>query len=126
MPRKKSSLVLYDLSSTTIDPLSEWEPVSLEDTYVAVDLCIGMNDGTKGGNYFYVKVATPEALRKRAAGFLISKNRVIIIDKFEYNLLRKIIEDILDACTRDNWDDSCSVLQRYFSWEYEDFTHDKN
>ncbi|HGA5422344.1 TPA: Imm8 family immunity protein, partial [Salmonella enterica subsp. enterica serovar Java] len=53
------------------DPLSEWEPASLEDTYVAVDLCLGMNDGEKGSNYFYVKVATPEALRKRSKNFLI-------------------------------------------------------
>ncbi|EIB0447448.1 hypothetical protein K7759_004595, partial [Salmonella enterica] len=54
MKKNKPQLILYDMSSTMFDPLSEWEPASLEDTYVAVDLCLGMNDGEKGSNYFYV------------------------------------------------------------------------
>ncbi|EBG0691719.1 hypothetical protein DNW06_04680 [Salmonella enterica subsp. enterica] len=110
------------MSSTMFDPLSEWEPASLEDTYVAVDLCLGMNDGEKGSNYFYVKVATPEALRKRSKNFLISDNRVIVID---YYILRKVIENILKKCTRENWEESCLVSQRYFSWEYEDYHYEK-
>ncbi|HCS0394290.1 TPA: hypothetical protein OPW65_004461, partial [Salmonella enterica subsp. enterica serovar Paratyphi A] len=88
MKKNKPQLILYDMSSTMFDPLSEWEPASLEDTYVAVDLCLGMNDGEKGSNYFYVKVATPEALRKRSKNFLISDNRVIVIVYFDYYLLR--------------------------------------
>ncbi len=79
----------------------------------------------KGSNYFYVKVATPEALRKRSKNFLISDNRVIVIDYFDYYLLRKVIENILKKCTRENWDESCLVLQRYFSWEYEDYHYEK-
>ncbi|EKB3671648.1 hypothetical protein ON240_002519 [Salmonella enterica] len=110
------------MSSTMFDPLSEWEPASLEDTYVVVDLCLGMNDGEKGSNYFYVKVATPEALRKRSKNFLISDNRVIVID---YYILGKVIENILKKCTRENWEESCLVLQRYFSWEYEDYHYEK-
>lgn len=108
-----------------IDPLSEWQPASLEDTYVAIDLCIGMDDGENGSNYFYVKVATPEALRKRARNFLIVENRVIIIDYFEYFSLVKIIRNILEKCTKESWDESCCMLQRYFSWEYEDYHHEK-
>ncbi|EEA5913317.1 hypothetical protein K3250_004152 [Salmonella enterica subsp. enterica] len=113
------------MSSTMFDPLSEWEPDSLEDTYVAVDLCLGMNDGEKGSNYFYVKVATPEALRKRSKNFLIPDNGFIVIDCFDYYLLRKVIENILKKCTIENWDESCLVLQRYFSWEYEDYHYEK-
>ncbi|KAA8995768.1 hypothetical protein FJU30_23775 [Affinibrenneria salicis] len=125
MRKNKPELILYDISSTMFDPLSEWDPASLEDTYVAVDLCIGMNDGESGSNYFYVKIATPEALRKRSKDFLIFDNRVIVIDHFDYFLLRKIIENILKKCTRENWDESCLVLQRYFSWEYEDYHYEK-
>ncbi|EKA0956789.1 hypothetical protein OJ874_004963, partial [Escherichia coli] len=65
----------------------------------------------------------PEALRKRAKRFLISENRMIIIDRFDYKLLLESINNILKKCTRDNWDESCYMLQRYFSWEYEDYHH---
>lgn len=125
MKKNKPQLILYDMSSTTFDPLSEWEPSSLEDTYVAIDLCIGMNDGEEGSNFFYVKIATPEALRKRSKNILISDNRVIVIDYFYYYLIRKVVEDILKKCSRENWGETCLVLQRYFSWEYEDYQYGK-
>lgn len=124
MRKKEKSLVLHEMSSSMIDPLDEWKPESLEDTYITIDLSIGMNDGADGINYFYVKVATPEALRRRANGFLISDHRVIVIEKFDYNLLKNSIEGILKKCNRDNWDDSCLALQRYFAWEYEDYSYD--
>lgn len=54
MKKNKPQLILYDMSSTMFDPLSEWEPASLEDTYVAVDLCLGMNDGEKGSNQLFL------------------------------------------------------------------------
>ncbi|HFZ7564029.1 TPA: Imm8 family immunity protein [Salmonella enterica subsp. enterica serovar Waycross] len=52
----------------------------------------------------------------------MSDNRVIVID---YYILRKVIENILKKCTRENWEESCLVLQRYFSWEYEDYHYEK-
>lgn len=123
MKKSKPQLVLYDISSTMSEPLSSWMPEALEDCYITIDLHIGMNDSDRSINYFYVKIATPEALRKRAKRFLISENRMIIIDRFDYKLLLESINNILKKCTRDNWDESCYMLQRYFSWEYEDYHH---
>lgn len=103
------------------DPLDQWRPRTLEDTYTTLDLDISMSDGEQGSNLFYVKMATPEALRHRARDFPIAEHRVLVVDKFNYELLRRAIEDILEKCTRDTWEDSCVALQRYFSWEYEDY-----
>ncbi|WP_208511361.1 Imm8 family immunity protein [Variovorax paradoxus] len=120
----KHRLVLREMSSTMTDPLDQWRPRTLEDTYTAVDLDIAMSDGEAGSNLFYVKVATPEALRRRAKGFLIAGHRVLVIEKFDHEQLRLAIEDILEKCTRDTWEASCAALQRYFAWEYEDFAHE--
>jgi hypothetical protein len=95
MRKIKEGLVLYDISSTTTDPLAGWKPETLEDTYTSIDLTIGMNDKSKGINYFYVKVATPEALRHGSTGFLISDHRVIVIENFDFKLLKMNIEKIL-------------------------------
>ncbi|EKE4264390.1 hypothetical protein OUR91_004085, partial [Escherichia coli] len=100
MKKSKPQLVLYDISSTMSEPLSSWMPEALEDCYITIDLHIGMNDSDRSINYFYVKVATPEALRKRAKRFLISENRMIIIDRFDYKLLLESINNILKKCTR--------------------------
>jgi hypothetical protein len=126
MRKYGNHLVLHDMFSTMTDPLDQWRPRTLEDTYTAIDLSIGMSDGEKGSNLFYVKVATPEALRRRAKGFLIVDRRVMVIEKFDYELLRSSIEGILEKCDRDNWDDSCLALQRYFAWEYEDYIHENS
>jgi Immunity protein 8 len=117
-------LVLHEISSSMTDPLEKWQPRTLEETYTAIDLSIGMSDGVEGENIFYVKIATPEALRRRARDFLISDHRVIVIDRFDFVLLRKAIEKIIDKCSRSEWDESCLALQRYFAWEYEDYIYD--
>lgn len=96
-------LIMFDL-------FSEWEFVFFEDIYVVVDLCFGMNDGEKGSNYFYVKVVILEVLRKWLKNFFIFDNRVIVIDYFDYYLFRKVIENILKKCIRENWDEFCFVL----------------
>jgi hypothetical protein len=124
MRKAKYQLVLREMSSTMTDPLEQWRPRTLEDTYTTLDLDVSMSDGARGSNLFYVKVATPEALRRRAKGFLIAGHRVLVVEKFDYELLRQTIEDILEKCTRDTWEDSCAALQRYFAWEYEDFAHE--
>ncbi|MBT2116778.1 hypothetical protein KK141_05810 [Dyella sp. LX-66] len=116
-------LILREMSSAMTDPLDQWRPRTLEETYTTLDLDIAMSDGEQGSNLFYVKMATPEALRRRGSGFLITGHRVLVVDKFDYKLLRRAIEDILEECTRDTWEESCAVLQRYFAWEYEDYVH---
>jgi hypothetical protein len=50
------------------------------------------------------------------------KNRTLVISEYDFNAVHNEVLHILDSCSRDNWNDSCAALQRYFLWEYEDYT----
>jgi hypothetical protein len=83
---------------------------------------VGFSDKDDSTNLFYITVATPEALRKRRNGPILAKNRTILISEYDYDSIRETILDILNKCSKDSWDESCIALQRYFQWEYEDYS----
>jgi hypothetical protein len=116
----RNKLFLNSLSSSEVD-LKSWYPLSNEEVFICLDLEIGFSDDSEGSNYFYTTLATPESLVKHRIKPCLVKNRTIVVSEYSYDILRNIIFEILDACSRDSWDESCSVLQRYFQWEYEDY-----
>lgn len=121
--KKNPDVVLLGMFSSKQDPLIRWEPESLEDVFFYLDIEIGLDDNSVGVQSFNVCVATPEALRSRAKEFLISPNRLIVVDCFDYFLLKRTIQDIINKSKRRNWSDTCIVLQRYFSYDFEDYSY---
>lgn len=119
----KNKLTLNSISSSDVD-LKYWYPIANEEVFVCLDLDIGFSDGNDGSNMFYVTLATPESLTKHRNGAVLVKNRTIVISEYEYDLVLKLILEILANCSRETWDESCQVLQRYFQWEYEDYSSD--
>lgn len=119
----KKKLILDAISSTDIDvDLKYWFPACNEEVLISLDLNIRYLDGEEGSNMFYVTLSTPEALRKFRKGSILVRNRTIIVSEYDYNIVREVIIEILDKCSRQNWEDSCAALQRYFLWEYEDYS----
>ena len=116
----KKKLDLIDLSSAEID-LTSWKPLSNEDVFICLDIEISFSN-EEGTNLFYVTLATPEALSKHCEGPILVKNRTIIVVEYNYDEVKNCILEILDQCSRATWSDSCSILQRYFQWEYEDYS----
>lgn len=116
-----NSLVLKEISSVDIDgDLRCWQPRKAEDVFVSLDMEIGFSSEDEV-NFFYVSLATPEALMKyRKAPYLV-KNRTLVVSEYSYDELISLINEILESSTRKTWEESCSVLQRYFDWEYEDY-----
>ena len=115
-------LTLVDMTSSNIDvSLSAWRPGSNEDVHITLDLEIGFSDGSNAAHMFYVALATPEGLKHRRKGVLLVLNRTLVVATYDYDALTQTILDILSASTRDTWEQSCAVLQRYFHWEYEDY-----
>jgi hypothetical protein len=120
----KKKLILNSISSTDVD-LNNWYPASNEDVFICLDIDVSYSDGETGSNYFYVTLATPESLRKYRSEPYLVKNRTLVISSYSYDAIRNLILEILDACSRDSWNDSCDVLQRYFQWEYENYTTER-
>ena len=115
----KKRIKLISLSSSEVD-LKYWHPESKEDVFICLDIEVGQH-GEDGSNMFYVTLTTPEALRKRRSEHVLSRGRILIVDDYDYDLVRKLVLEIIAGCSAMQWDDSCAYLQRYFQWEYEDY-----
>lgn len=116
----KNALELLSLSSSDVD-IETWYPLENEDVFISLDLVIGYSDGEEGGNLFYVTLATPESLRKYRQQPILVENRTIVISEYSFYLVKEELLSILRKCSRNTWEESCLVLQRYFQWEYEDY-----
>ena len=118
-----TKLQLRSVSSSEVD-LKGWNPKSLEEIFISLDLEIGPADDD-GINLFYVTLATPEALRKYRSGPILVEHRTIVIERYNYEDVLKGLNDIVRKCERNTWDECCAVLQRFFQWEYEDYSTDR-
>lgn len=113
-------LIIHSISSDYFD-LESWIPNSLDEVFISLVIEIGC-DLEKGTNLFYVDIASPEGLRKAKGNIdILALNRTIMISKYSYEIIYEAICKIVEACTDINWSLSCSKLQRYFDWEYEDY-----
>lgn len=116
-------LKINSISSTEVD-LRSWYPESNEDVLICLDLAISFSDNEDGTNLFYVTLATPEALRKNAEGFLLADNKTLVVSEYSYRHIVEELNSILKKCSRKDWEQSCEALQHYFQWEYEDYVAD--
>ena len=114
-------LEIKDIASSNIDALPSWRPDSREQVFLGLDLEIGLR-GERASNMFHVRVATPEALRRHGGGLCVVKHRTLVISDFDWKQLSALLDDIVRDCVRGSWEESCAVLQRYFNWEYEDYS----
>lgn len=112
---KIKSIISYD---PDID-LKSWKPQSNADVYTLVEIEIGP-ENKGGGNLFYVKLATPEALIKHEKHPFLVKNRTIVMTNYDFRAFKSLLIEIVDQCSRDSWEETCVALQRYFQWEYEE------
>lgn len=112
---KIKSLISFD---PDVD-LKRWKPQSNTDVYLLVEIEIGAENAS-GGNLFYVKLATPEALVKHEEHPFLVKNRTIVMTSYDYRAFKSLLLEIIDQCSRVSWEETCVALQRYFQWEYED------
>ena len=101
--------------------MPSWRPDNREQVFLGLDPEIGLR-GERASNMFHVRVATPEALRRHGGGLCVVKHRTLVISDFDWKQLSALLDDIVRDCARGSWEESCAVLQRYFNWEYEDYS----
>ncbi|RZF53645.1 hypothetical protein EXE30_06630 [Acinetobacter halotolerans] len=113
-------LIIHSISSDYFD-LKSWIPSNLDEVFVNLVIEIGCNL-EEGVNLFYVDMASPEGLRKAKGNMdILALNRTILISNYSYEIMYDAICKVVESCTDKNWSLSCSKLQRYFDWEYEDY-----
>jgi Immunity protein 8 len=79
-------------------------------------------EGVEGSNLFQVGVCTVTWLAHQ----LSIKNactlrHMIVVESFDFELIKKTINEIIEKAERSSWEESVSILCRYFAWEFEDY-----
>ena len=111
-------LHLQDIISSEVDvPLEDWQPEDPFNVSIQLDLEIG-EAGRDGVNLFYLPLATPRALQHKDH-YVLLPQRCLVVDYFDFPRIKGHIQQILERCPGDSWEDCCHLLQRYFQWEYE-------
>ena len=118
-----SELKLKSITSSEVN-INTWSPLSKEDVFLCLDLEISWSDNEGAANLFYVTLSTPEALRKHRSSVLLVRNRTLVVSEYDYDEIRTEILKILDECSKESWESSCFHLQRFFLWEYEDYSEE--
>ena len=90
-----------------------------EQVFLGLDLEIGLR-GERASNMFHVRAHARLAAAWRR--FCMVKHRTLVISHFDWKQLSALLDDIVRDCARGSWEESCAVLQRYFNWEYEDYS----
>jgi hypothetical protein len=114
-------LELRSLSSSDVE-VGVWQPGEDGRVCFPLELEIGER-GVNGADLFEVIIATPEGLRRLPTSIngVLSDRAAIVFDKFDWAGMRKVLSEILGACSAETWSESLLRLQRYFRWEYEDY-----
>ena len=102
--------------------LWSWVPDSAADVYLLVELEIGER-GVDGADIFSLLIATPEALRARAAdgtSVLLGRGSLVVA-QFDWPDIWEKIQALVASCAAETWGETCWKLQRHFCWEYESF-----
>ncbi len=116
-----AKLLLKSISSPDAEP-GQWEPNGNR-VFILLQLEIGAV-GKIGGDIFDVLVATPEGLAEGvpADGHgAISRRAMIVLRQFAWEKVESVIAEILHDCEAGTWEESVLRLQRYFTWEFEDY-----
>ena len=120
MTSKPLELEIRSWSSPDIE-FKTWRPDARSDVFFLLEMEIGVV-GEAEMDIFQVVVSTPEGLRARASNPVVRERATLILSEYSWELLRRTCVDIVKRCAAPSWDESVLRLQRYFMWEYEDYS----
>lgn len=111
-------LEIKEIYSSDVDDLAGWRPLK-EDASVSIEITIGPKDSI-GGDIFQCTIATPKALMMER-GSVISNRALIVVNEFDWIVVKEELDKIVSSIKANDWGEACDKLQRFFSWEYEDY-----
>ncbi len=115
--RAPKHLRLKTVSSDDVD-LESWTPKSLEDIHICLDMGVRVKD-IDGEITLNVTLASPEALRYHRNSPALVEKHTVVVQKYDYESVKKLLKGLINKCNRETRYDSCLALQKYFHWEYD-------
>jgi Immunity protein 8 len=107
-----SSIDLPDGTSLPEDP---------GDCWVVVTASIGLAED-EGSDDFTLYVCTPRRLDRVVADeSQLWGQHLLIVERFDWSVVRTAVEKMCDEITDETWDAIASRLSRYAAWEFEDY-----
>ncbi len=117
-------LEIKDIWSSDVENVNRWVPDDRSTVFIQIYIAIGV-EGDERADNFQLVVATPTGIRKWAEEYkldLVLKRNVFVYREFSWKSLKRDIDAVVKKCESDTWNESVLKLQRYFLWEYEDYT----
>lgn len=107
------------------EDLNAYTPQIPDNFCVWLNLAIGP-EGIEGSHLFQVGVCTVSWLAHQVStkkAYVL--RHMILVESFDIELIKRIVHEIIESSERKNWEQSVSVLCRYFAWEYEDYQSER-
>ncbi len=106
--------IILSSDCTDYDPIDSWEFPDPKCVDFWMNFIIGIDQS--GGNDFQLHVLTSEMARNRT-----SLDNAIILDYYSWDAVLLKVNEILEQCRGDNWEEICSKLSKHTAWEYENY-----
>jgi hypothetical protein len=113
-----NEIIIKEIDFGSID-LDRFIPENPRNFCLWLTLSIGLKD-SDGSHLFQVGVCTVAWLsHKISAEHIFSLRNMILVEEFDFQLIKKKLFEIVADSQRSSWDESVQTLSRYFSWEFE-------
>jgi hypothetical protein len=115
---------IKSLSSPDVE-VDVWQPEPSDGVCFLLEAEIGER-GDDRRDLFQIIVATPEGLRTLTPTEppVLTDRATLVLTEFSWPALHRVLARIVRECAADDWSATVLRLQRYFRWEYEDYTVD--
>lgn len=101
------------------DPIEDWSPEDDSDVHYHLCLHIGP-EGDIGAEYFYVEIATPQAINRQNLGSVLRKHR-LVFNPYSWSSVLERVQSILSECNGSDWLQCTRLLCERFNWEYDGY-----
>lgn len=99
----------------------EYVPEDEDFFEIELTLIIGVK-GQDGGDIFYINVCSPKWISKlRENQDYLSKKGYIIIDKYDFSHIKRIIDNKLSDISGYSWTDIVHKINFFAIWEFDDY-----
>ncbi len=107
--------------SPDVEDLNSWSPRTPACFGFLLQVLVGPQDA-EGEESFDFIVCTPDWLKERHGDEAVVLGRhYILLFKYDFDLVRKAITEIVEKAAGNNWREVASKIARYGRWEFEDY-----